>query len=173
MVPATSLVEEKQKRTLRALTITPSSLGEVYFSKGLLGAILSIVMGVLILALNRALGGQIALLLGALAMGAVMSAAFGVLLGAFMKDINTLFATIKGMGLFLYAPAIVYLFPAIPEWIAQIFPTYYLIQPVMEIAQQGAGFAEVAPELAILAGLIVVLIAAIGVVSTRVDQFEA
>jgi ABC-2 type transport system permease protein len=36
IVPAFSLVDEKQKRTLKALIITPASLEEVFLSKGLL-----------------------------------------------------------------------------------------------------------------------------------------
>jgi len=40
-----------------------------------------------------------------------------------VKDINTLFAIIKGLGIFLYAPAIVSLFPELPQWIAKVFPT--------------------------------------------------
>lgn len=90
MVPATSLVEEKQKQTLTALTTTPTSLEEVLLAKGLLGVILSLVVGVLILVMNRALGVQPLLLLLVLGLGAAMAAAFGVLLGVYVKDINTL-----------------------------------------------------------------------------------
>ena len=56
MVPATSLVDEKQKRTLSALAITPASLGEIFLSKGLVGVIISTIMGILILVLNQAFG---------------------------------------------------------------------------------------------------------------------
>ena len=171
MVPATSLVEEKQKRTLRALTVSPTSLGEVFASKALLGILVGVAMSIMILALNGALGNRGGELLLVLGLGAAMSAAFGVLLGAFVKDINTLFATIKGIGILLYAPALVYIFPAIPEWVGRIFPTYYMIQPVVDIAQNGAAFVDVVPELLILVALIGVLILAINLVSKRVDQF--
>lgn len=164
MVPATSLVEEKARGTLKALTVTPLSLGELFVAKGLLGFLLSLLMGVATLMLNNAFGSRPGLLILSLALGAVMAAAFGILLGAFIRDINTLFATIKGLGILLYAPALVYLFPEIPAWIGRLFPTYYMIQPVIEIAQEGAGWAEVAPELAILALLNVVLLGVIAVV---------
>jgi len=149
MVPATMLVEEKQQRTLSALTVTSTSLGEVLTAKGVLGVLLSMVMGVIILILNRAFGTQPGLLLLVLFLGAVMASVFGVILGVFIKDINSLFATIKAVGIVLYAPALIYLFPEIPQWIGYIFPTYYMIQPVVEITQQGAGWAEVLPELLI------------------------
>jgi ABC-2 type transport system permease protein len=172
MVPATSIVEEKQKRTLRALTITPASDSEVFMAKGLIGVILSIVMGVLILVINQAFPEQVALLVLVLALGAVMAAAFGILLGILVKDINTLFATIKGIGILLYAPALVYLFPSIPEWIGRIFPTYYVIQPVVAITQQNGTWNDVALEVAVLIGLIVVLMAVVMMFARRARELE-
>ena len=167
MVPATSLVEEKQKRTLAALTVTPTSLGEVLLAKGLLGVLLSLLMGIVILLLNGSFGGRTPLLLAILALGAIMAAAFGVLLGLLVKDVNTLFATIKSMGIFLYAPALVYLFPSIPQWIGRIFPTYYIVQPVIEISQEGGTWPDVALDVAILAVLIVLLLGVVAVVARR------
>ncbi len=160
MLPASSLVTEKQKRTLAALSVTPTTMGDIYTAKGLIGAIVSTAMALLILALNRALGSDMALLVGVLALGAIFAAEFGVLLGALIKDINSLFATFKSMGLVLYAPALIYMFPEIPQWIAKIFPTYYVIQPVIEISQHGASFADVAWQL----GILLILIVALGVV---------
>lgn len=171
LVPATSLVEEKQKRTLKALIITPTTLGDVFASKGLLGAILSFVMAIVVLALNGAFRGQ-ALLLVVLGLGAIMAASIGLLLGAFIKDIDTLFAVLKSIGILIYAPAIVYLFPGIPQWIGKIFPTYYLIAPVLEISQRGATWPDVALEVFILIGLIVALLAVVAVAVRRLSQHE-
>ena len=154
MLPASSLVTEKQKRTLSALAVTPTTMNEIYVSKGLMAVVVSTVMGLVILALNRALGSSMGLLVGVLILGAILAAEFGVLLGMLVKDINSLFATVKSMGILLYAPALVYMFPEIPQWIARIFPTYYVIQPVIEISQHGdraarrhgcCGYVEGAP----------------------------
>jgi len=43
----------------------------------------------------------------------------------------------------------------IPQWSARIFPTYYVVQPVIEIAQHGAGLSDIAWQLGILLLLIV------------------
>lgn len=160
MLPASSLVTEKQKHTLSALAVTPTTMGEIYVSKGLMAVVVSAVMGLVILALNRALGSSLSLLIVVLILGAILAAEFGVLLGVLVKDINSLFAAVKSMGLVLYAPALIYMFPEVPQWIAKIFPTYYVIQPVIEISQHGAGLSEIAWQLAIL----VVLILAMGVI---------
>ncbi len=172
MVPAALLVEEKEKRTLRALTTTSASLGEVFAAKGLLGAIVSTVMAAFTLFLNQAWGPEPLLLLFSLALGSVMAASIGVLLGAFIKDITMLMTVVKGGGILLYAPAVVYMFPELPQWIGRFFPTYYLIQPVMEITQQGGTWTSVAPELAVLAALDLVLIAIVAAVVRRAPQTE-
>lgn len=172
VVPAGLLVEEKQKRTLRALTTSSASLGEVFAAKGLLGVIVSVVMAVITLLLNRAWGPEPALLLISLALGAVMAACIGILLGAFIKDMSMFMTVVKAGGLFLYAPALVYMFPEIPQWIGRIFPTYYIIQPVLEITQQGGTWATVAPELAVLAALDVILVAVIAAVVHRAPETE-
>jgi ABC-2 type transport system permease protein len=173
MVPATSLVDEKQKRTLSALAITPASLEEIFLSKGLVGIILSTTMGILILVLNQAFGAQTPLLIGMLALGSVMAATFGIMLGVFAKDVTSLFATTKAIGILLFAPAFVYLFPGIPPWIGRIFPTYYIVQPVVEISQQGGTWSDISLEASILIGLILVMIGIVGVLARRTAQREA
>jgi ABC-2 type transport system permease protein len=172
MVPATSLVDEKQKRTLKALVTTPTTLGEVFTSKGLFGFLVSILVAVLVLFLNQAFGNQPYLLVGVLALSALMAAAFGVLLGAFIKDVNTLFAVIKGMGLLLYAPVFIYLFPGIPEWIGKLFPTYYMIGPIIDISQKDATWAQVAQDVYVLMGLILLLVVLLTFVSRRESAKE-
>jgi ABC-2 type transport system permease protein len=156
LIPASSLVTEKTKHTLVVLSVSPTTMLEVFISKGLLGMTVSIITGLLTLFLNRAFGSQPGLLMLALILGAMLSSTIGVIMGIFVKDINSLFATIKGTGILLYAPAIVYMFPVIPVWIGKIFPTYYIIQPVLEITQNNARFGDIASQLAILVGLILV-----------------
>jgi ABC-2 type transport system permease protein len=172
MVPAASLVDEKQNRTLTALTITPARLEEVFLSKGLVGILVSVMVAVLILALNQSLGGKSSLLVLVLVLSSIVAAEFGVLLGALTNDITSLFAAVKAVGLFLYAPALLYFFPQIPDWIGRIFPTYYIIQPVVEVTQRGGTFSDVALEILILAGLAVVLAGAVVVVTRKVKRQE-
>jgi ABC-2 type transport system permease protein len=173
MVPATSLVQEKQDRTITAVTTTSTSLGDVFAAKALLGVLLSLVMGTAILLINRAFGGEPLLLLGLLALGALMAALIGVLLGAFIKDINTLFATIKGLGILLYAPAFIYLFPSLPQWIGRVFPTYYMIDPIMAVTQRGATWSDIRVDTAILVLLDLALIGIIAMVTWRARRRPA
>jgi ABC-2 type transport system permease protein len=158
MLPATSLATEKEKRTIPALAVTPVSLSDIFLSKGLLGFILSVFMGILILIMNQAFGSQPLLLTLILALGAVMAAELGMLLGAFVKDFATLFTIWKTAGIILFAPVFVFLFPQIPEWIGKIFPTYYILQPIVVVSQLGGGWSDIAVNISVLIGIDIVLI---------------
>ena len=173
MLPATSLATEKEKRTLVALEVTPVTMTEVFLSKGMLGFILSLFMGIFILLLNQAFGTQPSLLTIVLALGAVMAAELGMLLGAFVKDFATLFAIWKTAGIILFAPVFIFLFPQIPEWIGRIFPTYYILQPVVEISQLGGGWSDISMNTFALIGWDVALLVAVTFVVSRVRQTSA
>ena len=172
MVPASLLVDEKQKRTLSALAITPATLPDILAAKALMGVILAMVMSIVIMLLNQAFGMQPGLLMLVLGLGAVLAALFGLMLGSLVRDINTLFATIKGIGILLYAPVFVYMFPQIPQWVGRIFPTYYIVQPVVEISQQGGAWPEITLDVAILAGLILLMFAVVTLNTKRLKQRE-
>ena len=171
MLPATSLVTEKENKTLEALVITPTSLGDVFVAKGLVGIILSLFAGIAILILNQAFGAEPALLVLLLVLGAIMAAEIGLLLGASLKDWTTLFTVWKTGAIVLFAPAFVYLFPQIPEWVAKAFPTYYLIQPIVEISQRGGDWANIATSVFVLIGLDLILIGFVMFVLRRTKQF--
>jgi len=158
MIPSTALVEEKEKRTLTALTVTPATLAEVNLAKGISGALVSVVMGALILTLNRAWGAQPALMVLVLVLSGMLAAAFGVILGTLLKDINTLFTAIKGTGILLYGPAIIQMFPQLPQWIARLFPTYYMINPIVQMSLHGAAWAQIARDVYVLCALIAVVV---------------
>jgi len=170
MVPASLLVDEKQKRTLTALAITPTTMGDILAAKGLMGVIMALVMSIVIMLMNQAFGVQPGLLMIVLGLGAVLGALSGLLLGLLVKDINTLFATIKAMGLLLYAPVIIYMFPQIPQWIGRLFPTYYLLQPIVDISQRGGSWPDIATNVFILIGLDIILVGVVVFTLRRTKQ---
>jgi ABC-2 type transport system permease protein len=154
MVPAASLINEKQRHTLEALNVTPASLGDVFTAKGIIGAVLSVVMGTLSLIVSggfaAAAWGQVLILV----LGAAMSAEIGLMSGALVKDMNTLFALWKFGGLLLFGPALIYMFPQIPQWIGYVFPTFYVIKPMVDMSVSGRSFFNELLYVAILAALV-------------------
>ena len=103
-------------------------------------------------------GSQPAALFVALIIAGLMSAEFGLIYGTVAKDSRTLFTLMKTLNVFLLAPVIFYIFPDWPQWIAKIFPTYWLINPIFEIAVKNANFTEVGFELGIAIGICVLLV---------------
>jgi ABC-2 type transport system permease protein len=167
LIPASSLIEEKQRRTLTALTTTPASLLDVYLAKALLGFLISAFMGIVILLLNNALGNQPLLLIVVVAMGALLSSAIGIIVGSVVSNMDALLGVIKVFGIVLFAPGILEMFPGVPAWIGRVFPTYYVINPLLEVSQNGAGLGDIAADLAILAAIIGVLLLALTQVIER------
>ena len=170
-LPATSVINEKTKKTLEALVVTPTTVGDVFMAKGLLGIILSLFMGIVILVLNQAFGAEPALLVLVLAFAAIMAAEIGLILGALMRDITSLFTVWKLGGILLFAPAFVYLFPQIPEWIGRIFPTYYFIQPIVQISQRAGAWPDIATSVFILIALDLILVGVLIFTLKRTGQY--
>jgi len=171
MLPSTSLIDEKQKKTLEAMVITPASIGDIFISKAILGIILSTFLGIAILAMNNAFGAHSLLLVMVLFFSAIMAVELGLICGVLIKDITTLFTVWKSGGIFLFAPAVVYMFPQIPEWVAKIFPTYYALQPVVTLGLQGGGWSDISTNCFILIGIDLLLVGVIMLALKKSKQF--
>lgn len=169
-LPASSLVEERQRRTLDAMLVTPVRMSEVLAAKAALGVILGVLMSVVTLAMNQALGNQAAALLLLLLVGAVMMAEAGLVLGCWARDANTLFTAVKGGGIVVIAPVLFILFPDLPQWIARIFPTYYFLQPIYDIAVTGGALRDHLLELSIAVALCLVLLPAVVAMGRRLEH---
>lgn len=168
-VPAFGLVEERENKTLDAVLVTPIRLSEVLAAKAGIGLILGFVMTLVTLLLNGALGSSVSALIMTLFIAAVMSVEFGLIYGTAAGDIKTLFTLMKTLNIFLFMPVIFYLFPDWPQWIAKIFPTYWIINPIFEIAIKNGALANVAFDLVVALGIIVVLILPISILKRRMQ----
>jgi len=166
-LPAFSLADEREKRTLSALTVSPARLGEVVVAKGILGFGLAIPMAVVTLWINQALTGQWPALLAVLAVAGLLLVELGLVYGTVSKDITGVFTLIKGTGFLLLAPTVFYIFPNWPQWIAKLFPTYWVINPVYQVTVNHAGLGEVWEELVIGLGMSVLLALAVAATTRR------
>jgi ABC-2 type transport system permease protein len=156
-VPSSSLVEEKEQGTLKALLVTPATAADVLVAKWLLGIVLASAMSVVTLVLNRALGSNWPEVLGFVAVAAMLTTALGIVIGAFASDSQTLFGIVKGLGILLFAPVAFYIFPDWPQWIAKLFPLYWIIDPIWRVAVLGGHLSEVASEIGVALGITVAL----------------
>jgi ABC-2 type transport system permease protein len=158
MIPAAGLVEEKEKGTLQAVLVTPTTIGEVFAAKALFGWLLAVAAGVATLAMNGVLDVAPAATTLAIALGAGMMAQLGLMLGAWAPDTNTLFAAWKGGAMLLIYPVIFFVWPDLPTWPARLGPTFYFLRPVYAISVEGASLADVWVDLAVAAGIVAALV---------------
>jgi ABC-2 type transport system permease protein len=172
-LPAASLVDEREKRTLDAVLVTPTRMSEVLLGKAVLGVLLALLMGLVTLALNDAFGGQPGATVVFLAVGAVMMAEVGLMLGCWARDSNTLFSAVKGGGIIIALPAIFFLFPGLPQWIPMMVPTYYFLGPIYEIATQGDGLGDHLVELAVAVAVCLALVPAVRALGRRAERSSA
>jgi ABC-2 type transport system permease protein len=170
MIPAAGLVEEKEKRTLQAVLVTPTSMGEVLVSKGLFGWLLAVLAGIITLAMNGVLDDAPAVTLLAVALGGVMMAQLGLLLGAWAPDTNTLFAAWKGGATLLIYPVAFFVWPGLPTWPARVGPTYYVLHPVYASSVEGAGLPEVWGELLVALLLCLALVPLVAAGGRRLER---
>jgi ABC-2 type transport system permease protein len=164
---AFSLSEERERRTLYALLVTPVGLGDVLTAKGVLGFGLAIVMAVITLALNGSLKGDAAALVLSLLVAALMLTEVGLIFGTAAKDSKGLFTLMKSTGILFMAPVFFYLFPGWPQWIAKLFPTYWVIDPVVAVALRGESLGDIVLTLVVALGLCVLLVPVVALTARR------
>ena len=144
LVPAFSVVEERDRRTLDGLLSSPMSFGEILWAKGLLGGVLAGALAAATLLLNG-WGNVTWALVVALALAATAAALLGLIYGVVAPNAAGLFALFKTFNVLVFAPVFFYVFPDWPRAIAYALPTFWIIDPIVAIAERGATFAEVAP----------------------------
>jgi ABC-2 type transport system permease protein len=153
MLTASFIVNEKEKRTFAALLVTPVTLSEILVAFGMVGIIVSLVMGMILMLLTVGFA-QPLLMLVVFVLGSFLGVEWGILLGMMSKDQTILVAYMKAFGIFLIAPALFIIFPSWPQWIARIFPTYYIGNPIFRIAIYGEGWSELGWQVLALAGFV-------------------
>lgn len=171
MIPASFIVQEKERRTLSALLVTPVSIAEIFIAFGISGILISLFMAVVMLALTVGLTQQL-LVIAAILLASIMSAELGLMMGIKARDMNTLIALMKSLNIFFIGPAILEMFPSVPDWVVKIFPTYYLFDPIVQITLHGKGFSDIAWEFGLLVVFILVLLVPL-VMMARSAKFAA
>lgn len=172
-VPAFSIVQERESGTLTALLVSPARGVEILAAKAVMGIVLAFLMTLVTLWINDALGNQPVALLLSVAIGAVMLAEVGLLFGSAAKDAKVLFTLMKSVNILLFAPVVFYIFPDWPQWIGQLFPTYYIINPIYEVAIQDAALAQIGPQLLVAVAITILLVPVVVVMSRRMTQETA
>ncbi len=132
-LPAAAIIQEKEKRTVEAILITPAVVEEFALAKGIEGFILGAFTGMLTLILNLGFNAQLAANLVIVAVASLVCVPIGLLVGAAVRDMATMFSVWKSASILLFAPAVLFLFPTVPRWVSMFFPTYYFLGPLYDV----------------------------------------
>jgi ABC-2 type transport system permease protein len=122
------------------------------------GALFAALLAIVTLALNQALGANWIEVLAVVLVAASLSAMLGLLVGVFAKDSTIPFGIVKGAGIFLFAPTLFYVFPEWPQWIARLFPLYWIIEPIWQVSVMGESISTVWVELTVAIGITLALV---------------
>ncbi len=161
LIPAATLVAERESGTLSALLVTPTRLSELLISKGLLGICLSLLSGTLILWLTGGFTGSWVAMSVVLCLAALMCAELGLLLGMLAPNANTLFVLFRVAVLLLGFPAIAWFWADFPAWLGRLTPSFYFLDPLYRVTVRGAGFETIAFMLLIGLGICAALAPAV------------
>ncbi len=168
-VPGSSLVEEKEKGTLMAILVSPVKVSEVLAAKWLLGLVLTFLMAVMTLLLNGAIGPRPFDSVVVVFVASLLTAMLGLLVGVISKDSTMMFGLIKGAGVILFAPVLWYLFPNWPQWIAKLFPLYWIIEPIWQVSVMGEPLSAVWLELGIALAIVAAMLPLIVLLARRMQ----
>jgi ABC-2 type transport system permease protein len=144
---ATLITEEVERRTLRALLMTPMRLVELFAAKGISGVGLAFVQVTLLMAITGGLWRQPLLVLVALLLGALLVTGVGFLIAVISKNMMSVIAWGTLSLIVLGLPAFNLIFPGtVARWV-NLLPTYYLVDVLHRVINFQAGWAAVAPSL--------------------------
>lgn len=154
------LAEEIQTGTIRALLITPLTTADLFLAKGITGVATALAQAVILMAVTGALARAPLLILLTLLLGAVLATAVGFLIAAVGKDMMSVLGWGIPAIILLSVPAFGVMFPGTVTAWAQVLPSYYLVDTVHRVLNMAATWGQVWPNLLILFGFDLALLAA-------------
>ncbi len=163
---ASLITIETEQGTARALLITPMRPVDLYAGKAIIGMATALVQVLVFMAVVGGFNQQPLIVLVTLVVGSAMAVGVGFLLAAVARDVMA----VTGWGLVVFVvlaiPGIGALIPGLLSGWAKVIPSYFLTDTLARVADYGAGWADVAGNLAILSG-VTALTVVLGVIALR------
>ena len=165
---ASLVAAEVQQRTVTAVLITPATRLDFIAAKGILGTGLAFVEASIIMALIGGFSTQAPIILVALLLGAALVTGLGLVAGAFGRDFISVLFTSMAFMIPLMVPAFAVMFPGTAGLWVRALPSYPLVDTIVSVTTEGAGWGDVAPSLLFLVGWCVLAFAVgVGVLGRR------
>ena len=163
---ASLISEEVEHGTVQALLITPMTVTDLFAAKGIMGISLAFGQVVLFMAIVGGLSSQPLIMLTALFLGGILVTGVAFLVASLARDMMSVMAWGVVVIIALSVPAFGILFPGtITGWV-KVFPTYYLVDTVHQVASFDAGWGDIWSNLLMLLGFNIAIVAA-GIMALR------
>ncbi len=147
---ATLIAEEVQRKTIKALLVTPLDIKQLFTGKTITGIVLAFVQATILMAVTGSLGYRPELVLLTLVLGALLVTGVGFLIASLAKDMMSVISWSSLAILLLGMPSVSIMFPGtINNWVMGI-PSYYLVDTLHRIINFNAVWGDVASNLIIL-----------------------
>ncbi|MDX1614666.1 MAG: ABC transporter permease [Candidatus Promineifilaceae bacterium] len=149
---ASLISEEIESGTIRALLVTPLSVGGLFSAKAVTGTGLAFSQALIFMAATGNLNESPLIITTALLLGGVLVTGIGFLLASLGRDLTSVMAWGVPVLLLLTLPSFSVVFPGtLSDWI-RVVPSYYLVDTVHLAANLDAGWTDVGLNLLALAG---------------------
>lgn len=136
--------------TIQALLVTPTSVMGLFVSKGIMGVGIAFLQAVIIMAATGGLAENAGIILLALLLGSMLVTGIAFLVASVAHDLMSVMGYGIILMLALTVPALGVLIPgAISDWV-RVIPSFYLVDTVHQVANLGAGWADVSSNIVIL-----------------------
>jgi ABC-2 type transport system permease protein len=148
------LVEEKEKNTLKAVLVSPATYADVVAGKGLVGLFYALLVAVILLLLNDGFGGNVAVTILSVLLGAIFLVQAGLLMGAVFQTISQVNSWSTVVMLVLMLPGMLGDFLPPPEPIPalmKLIPTSYMVEAMNQGMSNSVTLSSAAINLGVLA----------------------
>ncbi|EEG78018.1 ABC transporter permease [Dethiobacter alkaliphilus] len=168
-VPAMTIAEEKEKRTLEVLTLSPAKPAEVFVGKGLLTFVSVLLTMVVLLLVVGSEAGTLPVIVVGMTLTAVVCIFIGMLIGLLSQ--NQMATGVVGMPVYMVFMLVPLLASHEPQdfigTLAGFLPTHHFFQMLRLTLDEGQGLAQMGPQLAFLSASILVAFLLLMVVYRR------
>lgn len=145
------MVEETQTGAIHAILVTPTTTGQVFAAKTIVGTTLAFVEGFLVLMLMGESASSLGVLLPNLLLGALLSTGFAFLVASVSKDVMSSFSWIMLIYVVLLIPPMSVVFPSISSPAVKVLPSYYVADAFNQVLNYGRGLGDIWQGLVVLA----------------------
>ena len=161
----TLIVEEKEKKTIRMLMVSPASFADIMLGKLIVGLGYQLLLSLVVLAVMHGFTGNIPLVLLFMLAGILLTLTLGLLAGSIFKNTAEAGAVIGVLTLFFVMPPLFVgpigqiLTANSFSQIVKILPTYYIADGTFNALTNQGSTGNILLDLGVVAGCIIILFA--------------